>query len=600
MDRPTILTVDDDPVVSAAISRDLRGRYGTDYRIVTATSGTQALEALADLAGRNQSVALIASDQRMPEMTGIELLERARTHAEGAKYLLLTAYADTDVAIRAINDIGLDRYLLKPWDPPAERLYPVIDELLGDWRRTNPPTLLVERDIRAVSLFDGLNDEQLAELIEAGTVVTIEPGVDLFREGEHADFWWVLIDGAIELRRRVGREENAVGRMDVPGRWAGGFRAWDDHGVYLATGRGIEAGRVLRVATEALRDFVNRWFPLGGHLIRGLYGTARTIESTVRQRESLVTLGTLAAGLAHEINNPAAAATRAADSLADTCRTLASVTNKLIQAGISAGQFAAVEALRHELQPASLGPLALADAEDTLTGWLEDHGVERDWVIAPTLAAGGADVLWCDRVASALDDASLEPALEWVAATISANTLLPEVKESTKRISELVAAVRSYSQMDRGSLQRVDVTDGIESTLTMLGHRLRDGVEVVRDYGEVPRIEAYAGELNQVWTKLIDNAVDAMDGKGILTITTRAEDDGVLVEITDTGTGMPAEVAARAFEAFYTTKDVGKGTGLGLDIARRIIVERHSGDISITSTPGHTTFTVHLPAKPLP
>ncbi|MDQ3465636.1 MAG: ATP-binding protein, partial [Actinomycetota bacterium] len=177
-------------------------------------------------------------------------------------------------------------------------------------------------DLRSLSLFDGLTDDQLAELAEAGTEVRIEPGVDLFHEGSHADFWWVLVEGAIELRRHVGREDTVVGKLDVPGRWAGGFRAWDEHGVYLATGRGVADGRVLRVPAEGLRELSNGWFPFGGHLIRGLYGTARTIESTVRQRESLVTLGTLAAGLAHEINNPAAAATRAVDALEGACETL--------------------------------------------------------------------------------------------------------------------------------------------------------------------------------------------------------------------------------------------------------------------------------------
>lgn len=195
---------------------------------------------------------------------------------------------------------------------------------------------------------------------------------------------------------------------------------------------------------------------------------------------------------------------------------------------------------------------------------------------------------------------ALEPGLEWVASTLSAATLLGEVKESTRRITELVAAVRSYSQMDRGSIQTIDVTEGIESTLVMLGHKLRDGVEVIREYGaDVPRIDAFAGELNQVWTNLIDNAVDAMDGAGTLRIMTRTDGDRIVVEFTDTGHGMPTEVAARAFEPFYTTKDVGKGTGLGLDIAQRIVAEHHGGTITIASKPGRTTLQVRLPRQPV-
>jgi signal transduction histidine kinase len=456
-------------------------------------------------------------------------------------------------------------------------------------------------DLRPLGLFDGLNDDQLDDLARSGDEVRIEPGIELFHEGDHADFWWVLIDGVIDLRRHVGREDTVVGRMDVPGRWAGGFRAWDEHGVYLATGRAVSDGRVLRVPAEVLRDRSSAWFPFGVHLIKGLYATARTIESTARQRDSLVTLGTLSAGLAHEINNPAAAASRSVDGLEEACETLLTSLRRLATAGISAAQFAALDELRCELESPTdtKDPLALADSEDELSDWLASRGVARDWLVAPPLAAAGADLTWCERAAAVLDDAPLEAGLEWVASALSVGALLAEVRESTRRVSDLVAAVKSYSQMDRGSVQRFDVTDGLESTLVMLAHKLRDGVQVVRDYGpDVPLIEAYAGELNQVWTNLIDNAVDAMDGAGTLEIKTRTDKDHLLVEISDTGRGMPPDVAARAFEAFYTTKDVGKGTGLGLDIARRIVVERHRGTIDIDSQPGCTVLRVSLPVRP--
>jgi signal transduction histidine kinase len=456
-------------------------------------------------------------------------------------------------------------------------------------------------DLRPLGLFDGLNDDQLDDLARSGDEVRIEPGIELFHEGDHADSWWVLVDGVIDLRRHMGREDTVVGRMDVPGRWAGGFRAWDEHGVYLATGRGVSDGRVLRVPAEVLRDRSSAWFPFGVHLIKGLYATARTIESTARQRDSLVTLGTLSAGLAHEINNPAAAASRSVDGLEEACETLLTSLRRLATAGISAAQFAALDELRCELESPTdtKDPLALADSEDELSDWLASRGVARDWLVAPPLAAAGADLTWCERAAAVLDDAPLEAGLEWVASALSVGALLAEVRESTRRVSDLVAAVKSYSQMDRGSVQRFDVTDGLESTLVMLAHKLRDGVQVVRDYGpDVPLIEAYAGELNQVWTNLIDNAVDAMDGAGTLEIKTRTDKDHLLVEISDTGRGMPPDVAARAFEAFYTTKDVGKGTGLGLDIARRIVVERHRGTIDIDSQPGCTVLRVSLPVRP--
>jgi signal transduction histidine kinase len=456
-------------------------------------------------------------------------------------------------------------------------------------------------ELRSFSIFDGLTDDQLAELVEGGTEVRVEPGVELFREGEHADYWWVLIDGAVDLVRRIGREDTLVGRMDVPGRWAGGFRAWDEHGVYLATGRGATGGRVLRVPAEVLREWLNNWFPLGRHLIEGIYRTARSIESTVRQRASLITLGTLAAGLAHEMNNPAAAATRAVDDLETACETLLSSLGRLANDEISARQFTALNTLRREIEPgaAVCDPLAMADQEEALSSWLTSRGIVHEWMIAPPLAAAGVDLRWCERAAAVLEGPALQPGLEWVASTLSVASLLSEIKESSRRISGLVAAIRSYSQMDRASTQHIDVTDGFESTLVMLGYKLGDGVTVVRDYGTgVPRIDAYPGELNQVWTNLIDNALDAMDGAGTLRLATRAEGDDVVIEVGDTGPGMPPEVAARAFEPFYTTKDVGKGTGLGLDIAQRIVVERHGGTITIDSRPGETVLRIRIPARP--
>ena len=242
--------------------------------------------------------------------------------------------------------------------------------------------------------------------------------------------------------------------------------------------------------------------------------------------------------------------------------------------------------------------LALADLEDALAGWLASHGVDREWMIAPSLAAAGADIGWCERAAAILAGPALEPGLEWVASALSAETLLAEVKGSTQRISALVAAMKSYTQMDRASMQRIDVTDGLESTLVMLGHMLRDGVTVVRDYGAgVPSVEAHAGELNQVWTNLIGNAVEAMDGKGTLRLSTRATQDTVVIEVADTGCGMPPDVVARAFEPFFTTKDAARNTGLGLDIARRIITERHGGTIDINSRLGHTVLRVRIPAR---
>ncbi|MDN5894263.1 MAG: ATP-binding protein [Nocardioides sp.] len=454
--------------------------------------------------------------------------------------------------------------------------------------------------VRVIPLFDGLRDEQLRGLLADGDEVAFGLGDEMFREAQPADEWWVLLDGSLTLSRHVGHEETLMGMMETPGQWAGGFQAWDSHGVYMATGRGATPGRLLRVPADRLGDRAQEWFPFGVHLISGLVNTVRSIESRARQREALVALGTLAAGLAHEINNPASAATRAVDGLAETCDALLSSLTTLAEGQITAAQFVELDALRREIRPMSAveDPLAAADREDVLSDWLAEHGVARGWEIAAHLAASGVEVAWCERVAEVLGNEPLAAGLEWVASSLSTSALLEEVKESTRRISELVSAVRTYSQLDRGSVQRVDVTEGLESTLVMLGHKLA-GVSVVRDYGaDVPEIEATAGELNQVWTNLIDNAVDAMQGSGTLRVSTRPSADSVIVEIADSGPGMTQEVQTHAFEPFFTTKDVGQGTGLGLDLSRRIVVERHRGEIAIESEPGQTVFRVRLPQQP--
>lgn len=454
-------------------------------------------------------------------------------------------------------------------------------------------------ELRRLALFDGLDDDQLAALLEASTEQVTRRGELLFHEGRPADSWWVLLDGTVALVRQVGTEESVLGYMTEPGQWAGGFAAWDEFGVYFATGRAENPGRVLRLAAPELRRLSEQWFPFGLHFIEGLVNTVRRIESTARQREALVALGTLSAGLAHELNNPASAATRAVDALEGTSELVLSSLAQLAARGITAEQFTALDGLRRRISgpEPGLAGLALADREDELSDWLGEHQVDRDWVVAPILAAAGADVAWCEELAAALPPGSLAPATEWVSASLSTAALVQEVKEATGRVSTLVAAVRSYSQMDRASLQNTDLVEGIDSTLLMMAHKLGPGIRVERRYAPgLPPIEAMAGELNQVWTNLVDNAIDAMDGEGTLTVAARPEAAGwVVVEVADTGPGMPPEVQAHAFEPFFTTKEVGKGTGLGLDISRRIVVERHSGDIDIQSGAGGTLVRVRLP-----
>lgn len=454
-------------------------------------------------------------------------------------------------------------------------------------------------ELRDLPIFEGLTHSQLTQLAGTAEEVPVEVGGVMWHEGEHADQWWVLLEGEVELSRRVGHERVVVSHMRNPGQWAGGFRAWDEAGVYLATGRVVAPGRLLRVSAPDLRALTKAWFPLGGRLIEGIMVTARSIEAMVRQRGSLITLGTLSAGLAHELNNPASAAARAAEVLSAELPTLIDSIRGLAN-NLTPEQFLELDEARRDLGPglAPQDPLALSDVEEALTVWLEDHDVARSWEVASALASSGAGLPWCERTLRILGPGALRSGLEWVATTVSVTSLLEEMQESTRRVSGIVAAVRSYTQMDRASRQEVDVREGLESTLVVLGPRLREGegVGVVRDYGEdLPQVDAHPGELNQVWTNLIDNAVDAMAGSGTLGIRIRAHGDGLVVEISDTGAGMPPEVAERAFEAFFTTKQVGGGTGLGLDIARRIVVDRHGGAITVESRPGRTVFSVRLP-----
>ena len=454
-------------------------------------------------------------------------------------------------------------------------------------------------EARGLYTFQGIPDDALAAALDESTEITAQPGEVLWVEGEPADYWWVLIEGELQFLRRETKGESTVARIfSRPGDWGGGLRAWSDSAPYAAGGRAGKPTRVLRVPAATLRRLVLDRSPLGVTIIEAIFATWRGFEAVTRQRAALVALGQLAAGLAHELNNPASAASRSIEALRLVNDELLVTLTNLGKASLSAEQFLALDQLRRDVGPPipAGDTVALADREDALTTWLDAHGVQESWRLAPTLASAGADIAWCERAAAVLSGEQLALGLEWVECAVSTQSLIGEVKDSTARISALVSDVRGYSQLDRAAQQLTDVTEGLESTIAMLGDRLRDGITVVRDYDpDVPRVMARPAELNQVWTNLIVNAIDAMDGHGTLRISTRVDGPQVTVEVGDTGSGMSPEVMEHAFDAFYTTKDVGKGTGLGLDISRRIVEDGHHGTISVESQPGNTVFRVSLP-----
>jgi signal transduction histidine kinase len=339
------------------------------------------------------------------------------------------------------------------------------------------------------------------------------------------------------------------------------------------------------------------------HLLEGMLLGMRRGNQQLAERERLLALGKLSAGLTHELNNPAAAAIRATDALRDK---VTGMRNKL--AMIADGRIAGpalrklvmaqdefVKKVRHA--PA-LSPLEASDREDELGDWFDEHGIAGGWDLAPVFVAGGLGVEDMEAVSAACESGMVEGPIRWLAYTVESESLMREIIDATTRISDLVGAAKQYSQLDRAPFRFVDVHEGLDATLVMFGRKLGEGagVKIVKDYDRsLPQLPAYPAELNQVWTNIIDNAIDAMDGEGTLTVRTWRLDDRAVVEIGDTGPGIPPDVRRRIFEPFFTTKGVGKGTGLGLDVSYRVIVNRHHGDVQVVSEPGDTRFRVFLP-----
>jgi signal transduction histidine kinase len=467
---------------------------------------------------------------------------------------------------------------------------------------------LTPKVLRTLFLFEQLDDDQLAWLAERGRVVGYPAGATIHAEGSPASCFLVLLSGTLAMYKRVQGGELELMRTDYYGAYTGAFDAYvPDRGVpkvYRSTARAVTDCRLYEIPADDFGSAVWKWFPMAAHLLEGAATQGADASQIVERHERLVALGSVTAGLTHELNNPVAAVMRASATLREMMAEMREKVGMIVRSQLPADQLEAIadlagEALERRRDAPILSPVETSDREEQLAEWLEDHAVTGAWDIAPTLVAAGVDMDWLERFAEALPPPHLEAGLSYPVRALESDALLDEITEAAGRISELLGSVKQYTQMDRAPLQTFDVHEGIDATLTMLGHKLGDGVEVVRDYDRsLPHISAFPGELNQVWTNLIDNAVDAMKGHGTLTVRTRpGVDDRLVVEIGDTGPGVPDEVRNRIFEPFFTTKPIGKGTGLGLDIAWRIVVGRHRGDIRLESEPGDTRFQVVLPVQ---
>ncbi|MFI6084839.1 ATP-binding protein [Streptomyces sp. NPDC051217] len=471
---------------------------------------------------------------------------------------------------------------------------------------TSSEDRLTPDQLRTLFLFEALSLEQLDWLADRGRVERWDAGEVVYREGEPATCFYVLLGGALSLHRVLHGDDVEVNRTDQRGVYSGATRAYLGDRVeqtYPHTMRAVSDAEFFVLPADEFAWAIRTWFPMALHLLEGLFFGTRAANAIVNERERLLALASLSAGLTHELNNPAAAALRATAGLRERVtgmrHKLAMIADGRVDgAGLHRLVGLQDDAVRHAAAGVSMTAMEAADAEDTVSDWLEEHGVARAWDLAPSLVAAGIEVEWLEGAARTVGSEHLDAAVRWITYTIDTELMMGEIDDSVERISELIGAARQYSQLDRAPLQIVDVHALLDATLTMLQAKIPKSVRVVREFDrDLPSIPAYGAELNQVWTNLIVNALDAMPDGGTLTLTTWREDKRLLVEIADTGVGISDEVRPRIFEPFFTTKQVGEGTGLGLDISYRIVVNKHHGDLRVSSRPGDTRFQVCLPIE---
>jgi len=456
--------------------------------------------------------------------------------------------------------------------------------------------------LRRIPLFEQLSEDQLAS-VERGNEILLRPGDYVKKAGDPPEGFYVVIEGQIEWTSKVRQQDVFVQNLVAGDFW--GHELLLTGKPYPVSGRASTAVRLYVLETDDFWRMLSDCPSILRNLVAVLVDRWGNLGGAEQQHAKLISLGTMAAGLAHELNNPAAAVGRSAQEAREVFRRASAMAVELGALRMSPEERLVVTGLPEEVamraeSARELDSIESSDLEDEVALWLEDRGVAEAWDLSPTLVGAGLDVEWLDGLEGRLSESSIGDVVAWLASEVAGDELLREIRHASTRISELVGAVKSYSHMDKTPSREVDVHAGLNSALILLGHKLKKGdVEVVRDYEkDLPNVCGHAGELNQVWTNLLDNAIDAVDGHGHITIRTALENGRVLVEIADDGPGIPAEVRERIFEPFYTTKDVGEGTGLGLDISHRVVVEDHKGDIRVLSEPGDTRFQVRLPILP--
>ncbi len=457
--------------------------------------------------------------------------------------------------------------------------------------------------LRRAPLFAQLSEEDLSWIADGGQSVELAAGDLLASEGETGDAAFVIVSGELQVVKRSRTAEVPIAVLG-PGEIVGEMAIFEAQ-PRNASVRAVGQARVIRIARDEILELLRTRPTATLSMLRTVMGRLRNTESMLRERDKLAALGTLSAGLAHELNNPAAAVQRSAGLLKDELNRWATATGALgavveDQTRAEIVEDLGTEVARHAGTPVTLDPLDASDLAWELETFLSNRNVPNAGELASALVDGGWDRAFLERIEAEFPGDGLGRVVTWVASGSAVYALVDEVATGARRISEIVKAVKEYSYMDQAPVQRLDVRSGLDNTLVILRSKLKAGITIVREYQpDLPEIEALGSELNQVWTNILDNAIDALGGNGEIRIKAFARDADVVVQICDNGPGMPPEIRERIFEPFYTTKPPGSGTGLGLHISHNV-VNRHGGRINVESRPGQTCFEVCLPRERRP